>query len=321
MIFQIDQLHTLVVVVEEGTFEAAARRLRITASAVSQRIKAMEQAAGQVLLQRLNPVQPTDAGQVVLRYGRQLQLLDGDTARELGGLALSAGDRISLPLAVNGDTLSTWFLGALQDFPESYNVVFDIHREDQEHTTSLLRSGAVMAAVTSTAEAVQGCITVPLGIMRYRAVCTPGFAKRWLGRTLSIEQAHSSEHTLPIEQLEHAPVVTFDRKDDLQHQFFRELVGRDLRAPRHFIPTSDDFARAVVLGLGWGMLPEQQCLDDIATGRLVEIASHNTVDVHLYWQRWNLASPLLDEVTRQVRSAAATSLHRERDGGAQAAVR
>jgi LysR family transcriptional regulator (chromosome initiation inhibitor) len=298
MIFQVDQLHTLVVVIEEGTFEAAARRLRITASAVSQRIKAMEQAAGQVLLQRLNPVQPTDAGQVVLRYGRQLQLLDGDAARELGGLALSAGDRISLPLAVNGDTLATWFLEALQDFPDSYNAVFDIHREDQEHTTSLLRSGAVMAAVTSTAEAVQGCITVPLGIMRYRAVCTPGFAERWWNGTRSIEQ------------LEHAPVVTFDRKDDLQHQFFRELVGRDLHAPRHYIPTSDDFARAVVLGFGWGMLPEQQCLDDLTAGRLVELAPNDTVDVHLYWQRWNLSSPLLDEVTRRVRSAAAVSLHR-----------
>jgi LysR family transcriptional regulator (chromosome initiation inhibitor) len=297
MLFQVDQLHTLVVVVEEGTFEAAARRLRVTASAVSQRIKAMEQAAGQVLLQRVNPVLATEAGEVVLRYGRQLQLLDGDTARELGGLGIASGDRISLPVAVNGDTLATWFLPAVADFPEKYNVVFDIHREDQEHTTSLLRSGAVMAAVTSTAEAVQGCITVPLGIMRYRAVCTPRFAGRWLGGEPSLER------------LEHAPVVTFDRRDDLQHRFFRSMVGRDLHAPRHYIPTSDDFARAVMHGLGWGMLPEQQCLDDIAAGRLVELAVNDTVDVHLYWQRWNLASPLLDEVTRRVRSAAAGSLH------------
>ena len=247
MMFQVDQLHTLVVVVEEGTFEAAARRLNITASAVSQRIKAMEQAAGQVLLQRLNPVQPTDAGQVVLRYGRQLQLLDGDAARQLGGLVHSPGDTISLPLAVNGDTLSTWFFDALADFPASYNAVFDIHREDQEHTTSLLRSGAVMAAVTSTAEAVQGCTTAHLGIMRYRAVCSPGFDERWLGGVRAFDR------------LEHAPVVNFDRKDDLQHQFFREMAGRDLHSPRHYIPTSDDFARAVVLGFGWGMLPEQQC--------------------------------------------------------------
>jgi LysR family transcriptional regulator (chromosome initiation inhibitor) len=200
-------------------------------------------------------------------------------------------------LAVNGDTLATWFLEALQDFPDSYNAVFDIHREDQEHTTSLLRSGAVMAAVTSTAEAVQGCTTVPLGLMRYRAVCSPGFAARWL------------EAERAVERLEHAPVVTFDRKDDLQHQFFRQLTGSDLHAPRHYIPTSDDFARAVVLGFGWGMLPEQQCLADIAAGRLVELAPLRTADVHLYWQRWNLSSPLLDEVTRRVRSTAAASLH------------
>ncbi|PRY69394.1 LysR family transcriptional regulator [Glaciihabitans tibetensis] len=300
MMFQVDQLHTLVVVVEEGTFEAAAQRLRITASAVSQRIKAMEQAAGQILLQRLNPVQPTEAGMVVLRYGRQVQLLDGDTARQLSGLAHSAGDHISLPLAVNGDCLSTWFLGALAGFPRAFNAVFDIHREDQEHTTALLRSGAVMAAVTSTAEAVQGCTATPLGIMRYRAVCSPDFASEWLD-------------DLPaIDRLDVAPLVTFDRKDDLQHQFYRGLTGRDLHAPRHFIPTSDDFARAIVQGFGWGVLPEQQCSDDIAAGTLVDIAPHHAVDVLLYWQRWNLASPLLDEVTRRVTTAAVASLHSAR---------
>jgi len=295
--FQVDQLHTLRAVVEEGTFDAAAQRLRITASAVSQRIKAMEHSAGQILIQRVNPVRPTVAGDVALRYARQLQLLEADAMRQLSGLERSVGSTIALPLAVNADSLATWFLEALATIPAEDHVVFDIHREDQDHTTALLRSGSVMAAVTSSAEAVQGCSVEGLGIMRYRAVCSPEFANRWLGGVVGIDG------------LDTAPLVNFDRKDDLQHQFLRTVVGRDLRSPRHYVPTSADFARAIMLGFGWGLLPEQQCVSELAAGKLREIAPDDSVDVRLYWQRWNLSSPLLDEVSAHVRAGARRSLH------------
>ena len=296
MAFQLDHLHTLVALVEEGTFEAAAQRLRLTASAVSQRVKAMEQAAGQVLIQRVNPVVPTAAGDIVLRHARQVQLLEGDVATALGA-GLQPGGRTSLPLAVNADSLGTWFLDALAAVPADSGAVFDIYREDQEHTTSLLRSGTVMAAVTSTAEAVQGCSSVRLGSMRYRAVASPRFVDAWLGGTAGTAG------------LDTAPMVNFDRRDDLQHRFLRGIGGRATDVPRHHIPTTADFARAVVLGLGWGLLPEQQCLTELGDGRLVELAPGHPIDVVLYWQRWNIASRLLDQVTDAVGRVAAASLH------------
>jgi len=301
MAFQLDHLHTLVALVEEGTFEAAAQRLRLTASAVSQRVKAMEQAAGQVLIQRVNPVVPTIAGDVVLRHARQVQLLEGDVAIELGA-GLQTGGRTSLALAVNADSLGTWFLDALAAVPADSGAVFDIYREDQEHTTSLLRSGAVMAAVTSTAEAVQGCSSARLGSMRYRAVASPRFVDAWLGGVAGPAGPN-------LEGLDTAPMVNFDRRDDLQHRFLRGIGGRATDVPRHHIPTSADFARAVVLGLGWGLLPEQQCLTELGDGRLVELAPGHPIDVVLYWQRWNIASQLLDQVTDAVGRVAAASLH------------
>ena len=301
MAFQLDHLHTLVALVEEGTFEAAAQRLRLTASAVSQRVKAMEQAAGQVLIQRVNPVVPTIAGDVVLRHARQVQLLESDVATELGA-GLQTGGRTSLALAVNADSLGTWFLDALAAMPADSGAVFDIYREDQEHTTSLLRSGAVMAAVTSTAEAVQGCSSTRLGSMRYRAVASPRFVEAWLGGV-------AANVAPDLAGLDTAPMVNFDRRDDLQHRFLRGLGGRATDVPRHHIPTSADFARAVVLGLGWGLLPEQQCLTEIGDGRLVVLAPGHPIDVVLYWQRWNIASRLLDQVTDAVGRVAAASLH------------
>ena len=293
MPFQFDHLSTLTALIDEGTFEAASERLHVTSSAVSQRIRAMEQSAGKVLVRRTNPVTPTEAGDAVLRYARQVLLLDQDVLSELrqGG----EGQRDHVPLAVNADSLSTWFLEALAELPAELGAVFEIHREDEEHTTSLLRSGSVMAAVTSTPEAVQGCSVQGLGVMRYQAVCSPEFAER---------------HGLRgVEGLDAAPVVNFDRKDELQDRFLRNLTGEGSTGPRHYVPASEDFARTVLLGLGWGADPEQQCRAHLESGRLVALAPEHPVEVRLFWQRWNLRSPLLDRITECVRTEAALRLH------------
>ena len=293
--FTLEQLATLLALVSEGSFDAAATRLHVTPSAVSQRVKAMEQTSGRVLVQRTTPIRLTDAGDVLLRYARQVELLEADTVRELQDGQL-AGDVFLMSLAVNADSLATWFLTALAGLEESLGVAFDLHREDQEHTTRLLRAGTVMAAVTSTREAVQGCVTEPLGQMRYHAVATPTFVERWL-------PADAGLVALP-----NAPVVTFERNDDLQESFLREHAGTGSSGPVHYIPTSNDFVRAILLGFGWGMLPEQQCAEEIADGRLVDLAPASTVDVPLFWQRWNLSSPLLDAVSAAVRDEALVTL-------------
>jgi LysR family transcriptional regulator (chromosome initiation inhibitor) len=294
MQFQRDHLETLLVAVDEGTFDAAADRLSITASAVSQRIKVMEQAAGRILLRRTTPIRPTADGEVVVRHARQARLLEQETARALEPDA--NGQVPSIPLAVNADSLATWFLDALADVLADTAVVFDLYREDQDRTSDLLRSGTVMAAVTAEAAPVQGCSSVRLGTMRYHAVAAPSFVSRHLG-------GHPG-----AEGLDGVPLVDFDRQDSLQRAFLRTVVGHEPRSPRHFVPTSQDFARAIRMGFGWGMLPDQQCLDDLAAGRLVELAPGRPAGVVLHWQRWKLASPLLDRVSRAVREVAAREL-------------
>lgn len=291
--FTTDQLTTLITVLAEGTFDKAADALNITPSAVSQRIKTMEQAAGRVLVRRANPVVATEAGETVARYARQVDLLARDLAREF-----SAGaEQPTAPfaVAVNADSLATWFMSALAQAHERFGLIFDIHRDDQEHTAAALRSGTVMAAVTATERPVQGCVSTPLGFMRYRAVATPAFARRWFpaGR---------------LDALDHAPAVDFDRKDHLQQDFVRQLAGRDHQGPRHLIPTSSDFARAIAAGLGWGLLPDAQCSAGLRGGTLVDLAPGTAAEVHLHWQRWNLRSALLDGVTGIVLAAASGQL-------------
>ncbi|MEV8532471.1 LysR family transcriptional regulator ArgP [Streptomyces sp. NPDC051211] len=291
----LDQVRTLLAVVDEGTFDAAAAVLHVTPSAVSQRVKALEQRTGRVLLMRTKPVRPTGSGEVVVRFARQLARLERDARAELG-----IGDGqgpARLPIAVNADSLATWFLPALTRVPQDPPVCFELYREDESRTTMLLREGQVMAAVTSSPDPVAGCSVRPLGLARYLAVATPGFAARHLAGPL--------ERDLP-----RAPVIVFDRSDDLQEAFVRGLTGGRAGAGpvRHQVPSSEGFRDAVTAGLGWGLVPEPQALPGLGSGALTALAPDRPLDVALYWQQWKLHSPALSAVAGAVAAAAAEEL-------------
>jgi LysR family transcriptional regulator (chromosome initiation inhibitor) len=283
------QLAALAAVVREGTFDAAARALHVTPSAISQRIKALENASGRVVVTRTKPVTPTAAGAALVRLARQVELLTASTLDEIGS-GPQGGTVVSV--AVNADSLATWFplaIGAPADGPP---IVLDVRRADQDTTADLLRDGTVMAAVTSAADAVPGCSVTRLGRMVYRAVATPAFVRRWLpdGPT--------------ADALARAPLVAYDRTDGLQDTYLRRRSRRPLDPPRHHVPDSWAFVRSVDLGLGWGMIPDQQR----AGTTLVELDARGSVAVTLYWQQWRLRSPVLDGVAEQVRTAAHQAL-------------
>jgi LysR family transcriptional regulator, chromosome initiation inhibitor len=286
------QLRTLVAVVDEGTLEAAARRLHVTPSAISQRLRALEVTTGRVLVQRGRPATITAAGEPVLRLARQVGLLVADTSRQLDPAA--SVDAPVVPIAVNADSLATWALPALA--PLAGELRFDLHSSDQTHTSELLRAGTVMGAVTSDAEPVAGCRARRLGSMRYLPCAAPSFVDRWF--------PHGSDAAA----LQRAPVVVFDRRDDLQHAYLRRRVPTTGDVPIHYVPSSADFLSAVALGFGWGMLPELQ-LDRAAGDRTVTSFDRaGAVDVVLYWQQWRLESDPLDRVADALIRAAAAEL-------------
>jgi LysR family transcriptional regulator, chromosome initiation inhibitor len=281
------QLRALDATVREGTLEAAARVLHLTPSAISQRLRALEVATGRILLVRTKPVQVTESGRTVLRLARQVDVLTADVASELGADD-SPGNVSTLPIAVNADSMATWVLPALA--PLAGDICFDLYREDQEHTSALLRAGTVMAAVTAEAAPVPGCTSTRLGGMRYRPMATPAFVRRWFPAGATPEA------------LARAPVVVFDRKDDLQHRYLHAHTGDDVAPPVHYVPASADFVAAIALGLGWGMVPDLQTRDLAA--ELVALDPAASVDVVLHWQQWRLRSPTLDRVRTAVLAAA-----------------
>jgi LysR family transcriptional regulator (chromosome initiation inhibitor) len=286
------QLAALAAVADFGTFEAAARHLHVTPSAVSQRVRALESAAGQVLVRRATPCTVTDAGRTLLQLARQTQLLYDEAARSLSD---DPAQPVTLPLAVNGDSLSTWFHEVLGDAAGWDGVALRLHVEDEDYSADLLRSGDALAAVTSDPTPVQGCTVEPLGVLRYVPACAPTFLERWRrGRTVAWGEM---------------PVVVFNAKDDLQHRVLRD---HGVEHPRvvHQVPTSADFHEAVRRGLGWAAVPEPQLLPDLADGNLVRLPGRGHVDVPLYWQRWRIDSQALARLTDAVHRAARVQLRR-----------
>jgi LysR family transcriptional regulator, chromosome initiation inhibitor len=279
MDLDLGQLRALRATVDAGTLEAAARALNLTPSAISQRLKALEHATGRVLLVRSKPVRVTEPGRAVLRLARELELLAADTARELA----DAGSPVVLPVAVNADSLATWFLPALA--PLRDQVLLDLHRADQDDTAALLREGTVLAAVTGSATPVPGCTSTPLGVLRYRPAAVPSFVQRWFpdGPTAVA--------------LGTAPVVHFDRDDDLQRGWLRRRTRGKADPPAHYVPSTEGFVQAVLTGMGWGVLSDLQLADPTLRSAVVLLDERATVDVPLYWQRWKVRSPSLDRLS------------------------
>jgi len=102
--------------------------------------------------------------------------------------------------------------------------------------------------------------------------------------------------------------VVFDRKDRLQDDYARKVTRRRLAAPRHHVPSSADYAEAVRLGLGWGMLPRQQHQRWVDSGELVVVDPARHVDVTLFWQQWSLRTLALDAIAEAVTRAARAEL-------------
>lgn len=289
----LEQLRALTAIVDEGTFEAAADLLRVTPSAVSQRIKALEASVGQVVVQRSVPCVPTEAGVALVQMARQIQLLQADTLHRLGA---DANSRTRLPVAVNADSLATWFVPVLREAADWADVLLDLRVEDQDHSSTLLRRGEVLGAITADPSPVHGCSIEPLGRMRYLPVASA---------TLLERHRMDERQTLDYATL---PMVQYNAKDDLQRQALR-TVAIQLQPPAHIVPSFDGFFSAIHAGLGWGMVTEhqwQQLPDDDSLVRLPDLPD---ADVALYWQSWTLRSDRLDRLRSAVRSAASAGLH------------
>jgi len=297
-----DQLAALAAVLREGSFERAAAALHVTPSAVSQRIKQLEEQVGQVLVVRAAPCRPTPAGEALYRHAQQVALLEADLA---GLLAPHAGttdvEARTLAVAVNADSLATWFVAVAARCLHEHGLRLEIIVDDQNYTAEWLRSGRVLGAISADATAIQGCQVEPLGAMRYRATATPAFVRRWFADGVTRAS------------IERAPVLVYDRKDRLEHRFAQLLTGRtrrELRWPAQWVPSAHGFVEACLRDMGWGVNPEPLIQHELTAGALVDIRPGASLSLPLYWQRWRISSPTLALLSSEISAGAGAVLEK-----------
>ncbi|KIC43291.1 LysR family transcriptional regulator [Ruegeria sp. ANG-R] len=291
MLLDPHHLSALAAILRHGSFEAAAAELSVTPSAISQRIKALEDRVGAALIHRGTPCTGTPAGLRIARHAEDIGLLEAKLARELTLDQREGPARVRI--ALPADTLATWFIGAMV---QTGDVLFDLVIDDQDHSADWLRRGEVSAAITVGGQAVTGCDAITLGTLRYLPTASPPFMRRWFSEGVSARS------------LACAPCLTFNRKDNLQKTWITALTGNRLSPPIHFLPSSTGFVDAAIAGMGWGMNPEGLVHQAIADGRLCELIPEAPLDIELTWQIGRVLAPALAPLTKAVRRAAAEHL-------------
>jgi LysR family transcriptional regulator (chromosome initiation inhibitor) len=285
-------LSALAAVIREGSFERAAQSLYVTPSAVSQRIRSLEEKVGSALVVRGQPCRATDTGRRLCQHVDRVRLLEQELQGALPALAPEGLTRVALPIAVNADSLATWFAPAVAAFAADAPVLVELAVDDEDHTADWLRNGAVLAAVTGTARPPAGFNSRPLGAMRYLAAASPAYVARYFANGVGAGS------------LARAPSLVFNAKDDLQARWVRRLCHREVELPRHTVPSAHAFVATALAGMGWGLHPEALISPLLRKGSLVELVSDTPLDVPLYWQHARAASSLIEGLSREVVVAA-----------------
>ncbi|KQQ34803.1 LysR family transcriptional regulator [Rhizobium sp. Leaf306] len=291
-------LRVLLAVVQSGSFEKAAAVMNVTPSAVSQRIKQLEERVGAALVVRGSPCVATAKAEQLCRHMENVGMLEHDLLEGLPSLADKDDfrQRVTIRIATNADSLGTWFLEAMSEFSKSSSYLLNISVDDEDYTGDWLQQGKVVAAVSSSERPISGCRRFPLGALRYYATASPQFIASYFADGVTPEA------------LANAPTLTFSQKDRLQSQWVRRTLGTDVHLPTHWMPSTQSFLDATLMGMAWGMNPVYLARDHLSAGRLVELIPDTPVDIALYWHINRLAADRLAKLTSTIVDVARRSL-------------
>lgn len=293
--FDYKLIEALAMVALEGGFDKAAKALYITQSAVSQRVKLLEELTGQILIARTAPPHATSAGRKYLKHYLQVKRLEDDLMSEMG--EAEHKEFTSIAVGINADSLAFWLLEAIHPFLLEERVLLDIRVDDQEQTHRMLKDGEVMGCISTQEQPLQGCRIDYIGRMNYRMMAVPKFAARWFPDGLAIEDVRR------------APAIIFDRQDELHHKLLHQTLEEvPASIPTHYVPSVEKYPEYIAMGLAYGMLPDQQSTPLLRTGQIIDLSPDCHVSVKLYWHCWNLKSDLLEKLTQHLIRKAKTLL-------------
>ncbi|MBF3851474.1 HTH-type transcriptional regulator ArgP [Burkholderia pseudomallei] len=286
-------LETFAAVIEYRHFRRAAAALNISPGAVSQRIKALEEFVGALLLIRDPVVMPTKAGEDVLRYIMSMRLQEGELLRRIMPGKFTPTD---FAVAVNADSLATWFEPVARELTQ-YHVTLEIIVDDQDHTLGALARGDVKGCISTERKPLVGFLAEPIGKMRYQCVATPKFASQFFAGGLVLADALK------------ATAILFNRKDTLHDTFLASHFGVTVgKYVKHYFPSPTALVNAILGHLGYGLVPALQAEPLVSAGRLVDLAPGRDLMIDLYWHHWESEPETLAKISALIMDSARQSL-------------
>lgn len=280
-------LNALAKVVELQSFDLAAKHLYITQSAISQRIKNLEETIGQPVLIRTQPLKVTPAGEKLLSHYSIVQQLENEMLPTL--LPNEPTEPLKVSLAINADSLATWFCSALTPILNEYLVELDLIIERESVTLEKLKSGEAIGAVSSIEKPLTGYRSFKLGKINYVLVSSRSFQQRHFVKGLTTES------------LKMAPGVSYDHKDDMHVRFISEhfnLAASEYYC--HTVRSSEAFVELAKQGVAYCLVPELQITKELANGELVNLCPEKQLIETLYWHSWVLIKGINKKISEEI---------------------
>lgn len=274
-----NSLLALKAVVEQGSFIKGAAAMEVTQSAISQRIKALESIVGGPVINRGPKISLTDAGEYLLNHLDQVFDLEQKLAEKIPQLDLKQSP---IRIAVNADSLATWWFKNIAGLSKDLNIRFDIISADQDQALSKMANGEVIACLCSNEDSLSGARAIKAKTMNYRMYATQAFIDK-----------HFSNSSFNKSVAE-APAVIYDRHDKL-HDRYLAAAGYNGAYPYHKVPSVEGIAQAIINGLGYGLLADEQAEALSTSSDLINIKNNFFIEVDLYWHYWRNSSGLLEK--------------------------
>lgn len=272
-------------VLKEQSFDKAAKRLFITQSAISQRIKLLETEYGEPLLIRSQPIKATPLGQKLLGHYQRVLQLESELDKQLN----KHNQLQTLPLAVNGDSLVTWFVDALAPILQQQQIELNLYVEDESRTWERLSSGEALACITSKQRVMSGAESHFLGYMEYLCVATPDFITRYFNKGINAKS------------LQLAPAMICDQHDDMHIRFLQQHFSlQQGQYPCHTVRSSQAFVDITLAHGAYSLNSRLHIERYLQNGQLIHILPEKTLYVPLYWHCWQLSSLLIQELTENI---------------------
>lgn len=275
-----EAIKTLESVIRNQNFERAAKELFVTQSAISQRINQLEVEHGQRLLIRELPYRPTEMGESILSHYRKVVSLEES-------LVLNSNQKDSkksvVKIALNVDTLETWFMKVLQD-PEIAKLLnLQITIDDEKYTLNYLKSGRVDLSIGTMKTPVSNHECIRLGCMNYVLVANPEFKKKHFPKKVADAD------------FANIPAIVFNDRDDLQTAYLKKQFHYSGSYPMTLIPSTSGGKAAIIAGFGYGLQPVLDIQKELKSKALV-LVTPEKFERELYLHHWNYQSDTLKKL-------------------------